>query len=199
MVVAAEAASHRRLVSTIGVRPNSPPQITSVSSSRPRCLRSFTSAAEARSVAPQLVFEVAGDVGVRVPALVIDVHEPHAPLDHPPGQQAGARERGLVRVGAVHLQRGLDLAAEVHQFRRGGLQPVRHLVGGDPRGDLGVADDGELLAVHRADQVDASRAAASASIPAGWRRRGSGRPDCAGGRRSRRSAGSRPTSWPRRR
>ena len=32
---------------TIGVRPNSPPQITSVSSSMPRCFKSLTSAAQA--------------------------------------------------------------------------------------------------------------------------------------------------------
>ena len=46
------------LDSTIGVRPNSPPQMTSVSSSRPRCFRSMTSAAEAWSVAPQLVLRL---------------------------------------------------------------------------------------------------------------------------------------------
>ena len=38
--------------STVGVRPNSPPQITSVSSSRPRCFRSFSSAPIAWSHSP---------------------------------------------------------------------------------------------------------------------------------------------------
>ena len=34
-----------------------------------------------------LVGQAAGDVGVRVPVVVVDLHEPHAALDHPPGQQ----------------------------------------------------------------------------------------------------------------
>ena len=42
--------------STIGVRPNSPPQTTSVLSSSPRRLRSATRAAEPWSVLPQLPF-----------------------------------------------------------------------------------------------------------------------------------------------
>ena len=80
------------LDSTIGVRPNSPPQITRVSSSRPRCLRSMISAAEAWSVFSAVVLVVAADVRMRVPALVVDVHEAHAALDHAAGQQAGAGE-----------------------------------------------------------------------------------------------------------
>src|SRR5687767_15614526 len=43
----------------MGVRPNSPPQITSVSSSRPRRLRSFTSAALGLSVSLQFFFRSA--------------------------------------------------------------------------------------------------------------------------------------------
>src|SRR6185436_15706925 len=39
-----------------GVRPNSPPQMTSVSSSMPRCFRSFTRAVQARSVSAQFFF-----------------------------------------------------------------------------------------------------------------------------------------------
>ena len=38
----------------IGVRPNSPPQITSVSSSMPRCFRSVISAAVGRSTSSAL-------------------------------------------------------------------------------------------------------------------------------------------------
>ena len=42
--------SSRRASSFIDVRPNSPPQMTSVSSSRPRCFRSLSRAATGRSV-----------------------------------------------------------------------------------------------------------------------------------------------------
>ena len=94
------------------------------------------------------------DVGVGVPALVIDVHEPDAPLDHPPGQQAGPRERRLGRVGAVEIEGLLALLLEVHQLRGGRLQPEGHLVGGDPGGDLRVARGVEMTTVQRADQVE---------------------------------------------
>jgi hypothetical protein len=34
----------------------------------------------------------AGDVAVVVPVVVVDLDEPHAPLDHPARQQRGVRE-----------------------------------------------------------------------------------------------------------
>jgi hypothetical protein len=46
---------------------------------------------------------VAG-VAVVVPVGVIELHEPHAALDQPAGQQAVVGERRLARLGAVHLQ-----------------------------------------------------------------------------------------------
>ena len=89
-----------------------------------------------------------------VPAFVVDVDEPHAALDHPPRQQAGPRERRLVRVGAVHLQRVLALAVQVHQLGGRRLQAEGHLVGGDARGDLRIAVPGQAPVIERADQVE---------------------------------------------
>ncbi len=97
---------------------------------------------------------VAVQVAVGVPAFVIDVDEPHAPLDHPPCQQAGPRERRLVGIGSVHFERGAALAAEVHQLGSRGLQPVGHFVRRDPRGDFGIADDVEPAAIERPHEIE---------------------------------------------
>ena len=67
------------------VRPNSPLQTTSVSSSSPRRFRSFSNAAMAL-VAGQGVLGVVGDVPVVVPGLsaaVVQLHHPDATLDQP--------------------------------------------------------------------------------------------------------------------
>ena len=183
----------------MGVRPNSPPQITSVSSSSPRCLRSLIERGGGLIGGAAVGLEVARDVGVGVPAFVIDVDEPHAALDHPPRQQAGPGERGFVRIGAVHRQGRLALALQVHQLGGGGLQPEGHLVGGDAGGDLGVADGLEPPAVQRADQVE--RVALEPGVDAGRARDVEDRVALVAEADARvdRSAGTRSTSWPRRR
>ena len=86
-----------------GVRPNSVPKTTSVSSSRPRCLRSLSSAgdrlvdlaAELAVVGFQAAVGVPG-AGAAVGA-VEDLHEAHAVLDQPPRGQALLAE-GLGRL-----------------------------------------------------------------------------------------------------
>ena len=45
-----------------------------------------------------------GDVRVVVPALMVEIHEPYAPLDQAAGQQAVVGERRPARLGAVHLE-----------------------------------------------------------------------------------------------
>ncbi len=144
--------------SPIGVRPNSPPQTTSVASSRPRAFRSLTRAAQGRSISRQTLsrsgLEVLARAAVVVPVGVVELHEPHAALDQPPGQQAVVGERRLARLGAVQVERRLRLARQVDQLRGAGLHPVGHLVGGDPRGDLRVAGGVEPLGVEVADRVE---------------------------------------------
>ena len=79
-----------------GMRPNSVVQRMIVSSSRPRCFRSWISAAAPRAMPIGQRAVVALDVLVRVPvapreAVVVarpDLHEPHAALEQPPGDQA---------------------------------------------------------------------------------------------------------------
>ena len=92
---------------------------------------------------------------VGVPAFVVDVDEAHAALDHPPGQQAGPGERRLGRVAAVQVERLLrSRCCRSISSGADGLQAEGHLVGGDARGDLRVADRRQPLAVQRADQVE---------------------------------------------
>src|SRR5262249_16096131 len=112
----------RPLPCAVGVRPNSPPQITSVSSSRPRCFRSVKSHAIGWSLA------WAGRRGVRVVPVGVrgmvgavgDLRHAHAALRHAAGDQAGVGELAAavapprrLRLGAQveHVQ-GLELHAE---------------------------------------------------------------------------------------
>ena len=73
-----------------GSRPISPPQWTIVVSSSPRCFRSFTSAAAGWSVRRQIAGRSCADGVVVVPRLAAEeeLHEPHAALDQPAGDQA---------------------------------------------------------------------------------------------------------------
>ena len=94
------------------MRPNSPPQITSVLSSRPRCLRSVSSAAVGWSVSPRSLRVVLAEVAVGVPlAVAINLDEPHAPLHQPAGQQAllaeTARRLSLSRPYIARVDCGL--------------------------------------------------------------------------------------------
>ena len=67
----------------------------------------------------QLFLRSCDQVAVLVPRLVEDLHEPHAALEQPAGQQAGVGERRLARLGAVHVEDVLRLAADVHHLGRG--------------------------------------------------------------------------------
>ena len=123
----------------IGVRPNSPPQMTSVSSSMPRCFRSLISARGR----PVDFFRLAArcpflTLLVMVPVAVVELDEAHAALGQPPRQQAVRGERAVARLRAVHLQHVLRLLAHVHQVGHAGLHLERHLVLRDARQDLGI-------------------------------------------------------------
>ena len=84
----------------LGMRPNSVVQRMIVSSSRPRCFRSWMSAAAPRAMPRGERAVVALHVFVLVPvapreAVVVaapDLHEAHAALEQPPGDEALAAE-----------------------------------------------------------------------------------------------------------
>ena len=76
--------------STTGVRPNSPPQMTSVSSNSPRCLRSVEQGGDGLVALLGQAAVVDFEVVVAVPRLavaVLDLHEAHAALDQAAGDQ----------------------------------------------------------------------------------------------------------------
>ena len=77
-----------------------------------------------------LVGQPAGDVGVRVPVVVVDLHEAHAALDHPPGQQRRVGERArLLRLVAVQLDTSTaGSLREVGQLRHARLHAEGQLV-----------------------------------------------------------------------
>ncbi len=96
---------------------------------------------------------LAGDAVV-VPVGVVELDEPHAPLDQPAGEQAVAGERRLAGLGAIHSQGLGGLRAQVDQLRGARLHPERHLVGVDPGCDLGVGGGVEPGLVEGGDRLD---------------------------------------------
>ncbi len=85
--------------------------------------------------------DLLGQVAVLVPAAMKELHEPHAPLAQPPGQQAvGGEGAGRARLGAVQLENVRRLVRHVGQLGHRGLHAVGHLVLRDARGDLRVAE-----------------------------------------------------------
>ena len=129
--------------------------MTSVSSSRPRCFRSLTRAADGWSVSWHWLRICVGQVAVLVPAHVIKLDEPHAALGQAAGQQAvGGVAAGLLNVGAVEVEDRLRLVREVGQLGNRRLHAIAQLVLGDPGDDLGVAGLGVVQVVERGDVVE---------------------------------------------
>ena len=101
-----------------------------------------------------LVFDAFDDFAVMIPAFVEKLHEAHAAFDQPAGEQAVHGKRRLARFRAIHLQRLRRFLGNVHQLRRAGLHPIRHLKGVDARGDLRIAHRVEMFLVQFLDQVE---------------------------------------------
>ena len=77
------------------------------------------------------------EVVVRVPAAREYLHEPHALLDHAPGQQAPPRERSRVLAfKAVHFLDRLGLAFDIDDSGHLGLHPVGEFVVGHASGQF---------------------------------------------------------------
>ena len=93
---------------TFGVRPNSPSISTSVSSSRPVRLQVVEQRGDALvERRQQVVLEAAEVVAVRVPVLHaahVGLHDRHAGLDQPAGQQQRLTE-GMPAVAVAHATR----------------------------------------------------------------------------------------------
>ena len=138
----------------MGVRPNSPPQTTSVFSSMPALLEILDEGRRGLVGVMAVACELLHQAAVLVPRLVKQLDKPHAALDQPPCEQAIVGERGFARLGPVHFQNLFRLAVEIHQLRGAGLHAKGHLERVDPRGNLGVAHLSQPKLVERADGVE---------------------------------------------
>ena len=101
-----------------------------------------------------IAFEIADDIGMGVPALVVDVDEANAAFDHPSGEETGAGEVGFGGIAAVEVEGFFGLGLEIHEVGSGGLEAIGHFVAGDAGLDFGITRDSELSAVQRFDEVE---------------------------------------------
>ena len=143
------------------MRPNSPPQITSVSSSSPRRLRSTSRAAIGRVDFPAFFRQVLDDVvagarAVAVPAPVEELDVPHAALDQAASQKAVVGERRGPGFRAILLQDRFGLLADIHDVGNGHLHPEGQLVLADPRQSLGIAKLGKLIFVELPERIESA-------------------------------------------
>ncbi len=148
----------------VGVRPNSPPQRTSVSSSSPRAFRSASRPAIGRSTSRAFCAWSLLQVAVLVPLVAVgNLHEAHAALGEPPGHQALAAEVLRLRVvEAVELARRRRFAGRC-PATRGAAACMRKASSNEsmrPSSARSGPVRGQVLAVHLAA---AGRAPAAAS------------------------------------
>ena len=74
-----------------------------------------------------------------VPVVEINLHEPHAPLHHPPGHEDGVGKRtGLQYLLAIEAEGRLRLGRDVGEFGHARLHPEGHLILGDPGLRFGI-------------------------------------------------------------
>src|SRR4051812_38550076 len=92
---------------------------------------------------------------MRVPIIVINLHEADALLDHLPSKQGGMRKAArLFRFIAVELIGGFRLFGKISQVRHAGLHPESHLELLDAGVRFRVADDFVIHLVQRAQAVE---------------------------------------------
>ena len=99
------------------------------------------------------------DVGMGVPLAArahVKLHEPHAALDQPPGQQAiAAVDARFLLVQAVELMRLGRFARQIDGLGRGGLHAIGQFVGGDAGFEVGVFRSlGAMPGVQLLDEID---------------------------------------------
>src|SRR5438132_155073 len=95
-----------------------------------------------------------------VPALVVKLNEPDSALREPARQQAvGGKCAVLAGVRAVHFEHTSGLFGESSHVRNARLHPVRHLILGYPRLDLGIELTRKLLLVERPQRIQHRTAA----------------------------------------
>ena len=142
-------------ISTIGVRPNSPPQTTSVESSSPRCFRSLISAAVGWSVISQFFFRLLFRFVCWSQLACISMTK------RTPRSTMRRASRQLVPncfVGSLFTPYMSSVAGDSFEKSSssgpGHLHAERQLVGRDARRDLHVAGLGQVLLVQVPQRVE---------------------------------------------
>ena len=141
------------------MRPNSPPQMTSVSSSSPRCLRSWIEGPGGLVDVAALLGQVARR-GCRAGPSRGGRSGRSARRARPAGGPAGSwrrRCRAWSRRGRTCRGRACGSSEMVGQFGHRRLHAEGHLVLGDPGLRLGIADLVEVRLVEPAERRRASR------------------------------------------
>ena len=138
------------------MRPNSPTHKTSVAVQQPALGQVRQQGGDRLIGFARIAAMVAGAVAVTVPVVGIQLDEPHAPLDHSPGQQAHPSKPGRrFAVGAIQSVRRGGFLVQVDQFRRRGLHAKGQLVIRDPRGQVRVVSPrGLVRSIPDADLVE---------------------------------------------
>ena len=152
------------------MRPNSPPQMTSVSSSRPRCLRSWTSAQHAWSTSLHWTGSSAGRRCRACPSCC-DRSARSARRARPaagPAAPCGRTCRALARVVAVERRRSTPAPCrDVGQLRHAGLHAEGHLVLLDARAASPGRPAARTFISFSAEPVEHASGAPRAARPAG--------------------------------
>ena len=109
--------------------------------------------------AAALQMKFRGQVVVLIPAAMIKLDEPHAPLDQPPRQQTVRRKRsGATSVLAVQLKGRFALGREVRQLWHGGLHSEGGLVLRNASFDFDVAEFLQTLLIQSDQRAERSPA-----------------------------------------
>ena len=95
-----------------------------------------------------LPLEPALEPAVMVPALMIELDEPHTPLGQPPGQQTvGGKAAGILGIGTVTIEDMLGFVGKIGRLRDTRLHPVGHFIVGNAGSDLRIRRAGKLMLV----------------------------------------------------
>ena len=94
-------------------------------------------------------------IGMHVPAVQPDLHEPRAALEKAARGQAALRKAsGSARVLAVQVVHAGGLGGKIGQLRHGRLHAIRHLVLRDARQRFRIADGLMLQLVELAHRIE---------------------------------------------
>ena len=119
----------------MGVRPNSPPQTTSVSSSMPLCFQILDQSCTSLVRLFALLFDSIFNVAVMVPARMVELNEAYTSFGKSSCQEAVlGKGTWVFGRGAIKAEGRSIFGRQIHQFGCSCLHPIGHLITFDPSG-----------------------------------------------------------------